>query len=70
MENGPGTLARILPAEARYALDWLRAALGNDRGEVGIVGTIIMVVGFAVAAVVLVAAITGKLNAWIAKIPG
>jgi hypothetical protein len=70
MENGPGTLARILPAEARYVLDWLRAALGNDRGEVGIVGTIIMVVGFAVAAVVLVAAITGKLNAWIAKIPG
>ena len=70
MENGPGTLARILPAEARYVLDWLRAALGNDRGEVGIVGTIIMVVGFAVAAVVRVAAITGKRQAWFAKIPG
>ena len=42
----------------------------GDSGEIGIIGAIIMVVGFAVAAGVLVAAIEGKLRGWISKIPG
>ena len=61
---------RLLPPQARLALDWLRAALADDSGEVGIVGTVILVVGFAAAATALVAAITGKLQSWIAQIPG
>jgi hypothetical protein len=61
---------RLLPPQAQLALHWLRAALAGDDGEIGIVGAVILVVGFAVAATALVAAITGKLNSWIAQIPG
>jgi hypothetical protein len=65
-------LLDLLPPQLRYPLDRLAASrlCRDDRGEVGIVGTIIMVVGFAVAAGILVAAIKGKLQSWIAKIPG
>jgi len=54
-------------------VDALLAAAGRargDQGEIGIIGAIILVVGFAVAAGVLVAAIEGKLSSWISKIPG
>ena len=61
----------MLPPQVRYLIAragrlWPR----GDRGEVGIVGTIILVVGFAVAAALLVAAIKGKLSAWVGQIPG
>jgi len=63
----------LLPAEARQVFSFCQAfayrARGDD-GEIGIIGAIIMVVGFAVAAGVLVAAIEGKLRGWISKIPG
>lgn len=65
-------LTSLLPAEARYLAAVLRAAArraAGDRGDIGIIGTIIMVVGFAIAATILVAAIKGKLAAWIAQIP-
>jgi len=55
-----------LIGRARSSRRWPR----GDAGEVGIVGTIILVVGFAVAAALLVAAIKGKLSAWIGQIPG
>jgi hypothetical protein len=61
---------RLLPPEARWVIDYLRAAASDDRGEIGIVGAIILVVGFAVAAGILVAAVEGKLQSWISKIPG
>lgn len=61
---------RLLPPQAQLVMSWLRASLADDRGEVGIVGTVILVVGFAAAATALVAAITGKLQSWIAQIPG
>jgi hypothetical protein len=63
----------LLPPQARYLLARAQASRywpHGDRGEVGIVGTVIMVVGFAVAAALLVAAIKGKLASWIARIPG
>jgi hypothetical protein len=63
----------LLPPQARYLLARLQASRRwprGDRGEVGIVGTVIMVVGFAVAAALLVAAVKGKLASWIAQIPG
>jgi hypothetical protein len=64
---------RLLPLEARWVIEYLRAVAGragDDRGEIGIVGAIILVVGFAVAAGILVAAVEGKLQSWISKIPG
>jgi len=61
---------RLLPPQAQLLMSWLRASLADDSGEVGIVGTVILVVGFAAAATALVAAITGKLQSWIAQIPG
>lgn len=63
----------LLPAESRYVIAWCRTAaarLRRDDGEIGIVGAIILVVGFAVAAGLLVAAVKGKLSSWISKIPG
>ena len=63
----------LLPAEARQVFAFCQAAAyraRGDDGEIGIIGAIIMVVGFAVAAGVLVAAIEGKLHSWISKIPG
>jgi len=63
----------LLPAQARLVIAYCQAAahrVRGDRGEIGIIGAIIMVVGFAVAAGVLVAAIEGKLRGWISKIPG
>jgi hypothetical protein len=64
--------ADLLPPQLQYLLGRLAASrlVRNDRGEVGIIGTIIMVVGFAVAAALLVAAVKGKLQSWIAQIPG
>jgi len=59
----------LLPPEARWVIDYIRAAASDDRGEIGIVGAIILVVGFAAAAGILVAAVEGKLSSWIAKIP-
>jgi hypothetical protein len=62
----------VLPPEARAVLSWCRvtaARLARDDGEIGIIGAIILVVGFAVAAGLLVAAVKGKLNSWIGKIP-
>lgn len=63
----------LLPAQARLVIAYCQAAANRargDSGEIGIIGAIIMVVGFAVAAGVLVAAIEGKLRGWISKIPG
>jgi hypothetical protein len=63
----------LLPAEAQHVITFCQAAAHRargDQGEIGIIGAIIMVVGFAVAAGVLVAAIEGKLHSWISKIPG
>lgn len=62
----------LLPPHLHYLLGRLAASrlVRDERGEVGIVGTIIMVVGFAVAAAILVAAVKGKLQSWIAEIPG
>lgn len=63
----------LLPAQARHVLTYCQAAAHRargDDGEIGIIGAIILVVGFAVAAGVLVAAIEGKLRGWISKIPG
>jgi hypothetical protein len=63
----------LLPADARHVIAFCQAAAGRargDQGEIGIIGAIILVVGFAVAAGVLVAAIEGKLSSWISKIPG
>jgi hypothetical protein len=62
----PPPQIRYLIARAQASRYWPH----GDRGEVGIVGTIIMVVGFAVAAALLVAAVKGKLQAWIGDIPG
>jgi hypothetical protein len=63
----------FLPPEARHVIAWCRvtaARLARDDGEIGIIGAIILVVGFAVAAALLVAAVKGKLSSWIARIPG
>jgi len=60
------TQIRCLIGRAQASRRWPR----GDAGEVGIVGTIILVVGFAVAAALLVAAIKGKLSAWVGQIPG
>lgn len=57
--------AACLTTAARVVADRFR----DDRGEIGIIGAIILVVGFAVAAGILVAAITNKLQTWIAQIP-
>jgi hypothetical protein len=65
-----------LPPEAALLIDWAQARIqalaheDGERGEVGIVGAIILVVGFATMAGLLVAAVTGKLNSWISQIPG
>lgn len=63
----------LLPDQARHVLAYCQAAAHRargDRGEIGIIGAIILVVGFAVAAGILVTAIEGKLSGWISKIPG
>ena len=63
----------LLPDQARHVIAFCQAAAHrarDDRGEIGIIGAIILVVGFAVAAALLVSAVEGKLNHWIAKIPG
>jgi hypothetical protein len=63
----------LLPPPATYVITWCQqraARLRGDDGEIGIIGAIILVVGFAVAAGLLVTAIDGKLNSWISKIPG
>jgi hypothetical protein len=63
----------LLPAEARHVIAFCQAAASRtrgDEGEIGIIGAIILVVGFAVAAGILVSAIEGKLSGWIHKIPG
>lgn len=63
----------LLPDQARHVITFCQAAASRargDQGEIGIIGAIILVVGFAVAAGVLVAAIEGKLSSWISKIPG
>jgi hypothetical protein len=63
----------LLSADARHVIAFCQAAAGRARGEsgeIGIIGAIILVVGFAVAAGILVAAIEGKLSSWISKIPG
>lgn len=70
MTKRTGPLNWTLPPPAAAAAGWLRARLAGDRGEVGIVGTIILVVGFAVAAGALVLAVTGKLDSLIRQIPG
>jgi hypothetical protein len=66
----PHDYDRLLPPQARLALHWLRSRLADDSGEIGIVGTVILVVGFAALATTLAAAITGKLHDWISQIPG
>jgi hypothetical protein len=58
-----------LPAQAQHLIAFCTAAARDDRGEIGIIGAIILVVGFAVAAGLLVTAIDGKLASWISKIP-
>jgi hypothetical protein len=63
----------LLPAEAQHVIVFCQAAANRacgDEGEIGIIGAIILVVGFAVAAGILVSAIEGKLSSWIHKIPG
>jgi len=63
----------LLPPHARYVIARCQQAASRargDNGEIGIIGAIILVVGFAVAAALLVSAVEGKLNHWIAKIPG
>jgi hypothetical protein len=66
----------VVPLEAWYLLGIYQLILArvrgkpSDAGEVGIIGAIIMVVGFAVAATLLVAAVKGKLSSWISQIPG
>ena len=63
----------LLPAPARQLLMVCEAAaarLKRDDGEIGIVGAVILAAGLAVAATILVTAITGKLQSWIAQIPG
>jgi hypothetical protein len=63
----------LLPDDARHVIAFCQAAAARargDQGEIGIIGAIILVVGFAVAAGILVAAIEGKLSSWISKIPG
>ena len=62
----------LLPPHLQYLLGPRPASrrCRTRSGEVGIIGTIIMVVGFAVAAALLVAAVKGKLASWIAQIPG
>jgi hypothetical protein len=63
----------LLRAQAAFVLAWCQASTARrrgDSGEIGIVGAVIMVVGFAVAAAALVAAVTGKLQSWISQIPG
>jgi hypothetical protein len=62
----------LLPDQARHVIAFCQAAAHrarDDRGEIGIIGAIILVVGFAVAAGVLVAAVEGKLAGWVSKIP-
>ena len=66
-------LLDMLPPQIRYLIARAQASRRwprGDAGEVGIVGTIILVVGFAVAAALLVAAIKGKLSEWVGQIPG
>jgi hypothetical protein len=66
---------KLIPPEAAYITAWCHAAIArvrdrpSDAGEVGIIGAVIMVVGFAVAAAVLVAAVKGKLQSWVSQIP-
>ena len=66
-------LAHMLPLPARYLLLLCEVAAGRlrrDDGEIGIVGAVILAAGLAIAATILVTAITGKLRNWIAQIPG
>jgi hypothetical protein len=72
MRNHFTELQRLLPPEATYLAAFTRVVADrfrDDRGEIGIIGAIILVVGFAAAAVILVAAIKGKLQSWINQIP-
>jgi hypothetical protein len=65
-------LTALLPPEARWLITWAETVTGRarrDDGDIGIVGTVILVVGFAIAAGVLVTAINGKLQSWISQIP-
>ncbi len=57
------------PPQIHWLLARWQACRPGDSGEIGIIGAIIMVVGFAVAATVLVAAVRGKLSSWISQIP-
>ena len=63
----------VLPAPAKHLLLLCEVAagrLGRDDGEIGIVGAVILAAGLAIAATILVTAITGKLQNWISQIPG
>jgi hypothetical protein len=67
----------LLPPLAAYLLAWCEHTArhahrrgGGDRGEIGIIGAVIIAAGLAAAAAILVTAITGKLQSWIGKIPG
>jgi hypothetical protein len=53
---------------ARLAVPPDRARLGGDRGA-NVVETIIIVAGFAILAAGIYAAVSGKVHAWIAKMP-
>ena len=62
----------VLPPEATYLTTLARVMADrfrDDRGEIGIIGAIILVVGFAAAAGILVLAIKHKLQSWINQIP-
>ena len=75
MKNHTSHTARLrapLPTEVTFLATFTRVLADrfrDDRGEIGIIGAIILVVGFAVLAVALVTAITGKLQSWISQIP-
>ena len=67
------TIQDLIPAPAQHLLAMCETAarrLRGDTGEIGIVGAVILAAGLAVAALALVAAITGKMNAFINQIPG
>jgi hypothetical protein len=53
---------------ARLAVLPDRTRLGTDRGA-NVVETIIIVAGFAILAAGIYAAVSGKVQAWIAKMP-
>jgi len=67
------TIQDLIPAPVRHLLAMGETAarrLSGDTGEIGIVGAVILAAGLAAAALALVAAITGKKNAFISQIPG